>query len=146
LEELPTFYFDRCVGTDIPEALRLLGMNNVYHHHIHRAKCGLPIESGRVKLFDHDTRDDEWMAFVGAKKWIVVSQDYSFHREPATLSVIKQHSAKVFYLWGADKPKIAVMRVLLRRFDSMVRVATSTPGPFIYRVKARGPFEQVAIK
>jgi hypothetical protein len=120
-------------------------MNNVCHHHIHRAKLGLPIEHGRVKLFQHDTSDDEWMAFVAARKWIVITQDYRLHREAATLSAIKQHGAKVFYLWGAEQPKIAIMRVLLHRLEAMIRVAKITTGPFIFRVKARGQFERVAI-
>ncbi|HTS20830.1 MAG TPA: hypothetical protein VMN79_03380, partial [Casimicrobiaceae bacterium] len=113
--------------------MRLLGMNNVYHHHIHRAKIGLPIERGSVTLFQHDTADDEWMEFVAAKGWIVISQDYKLHLEKATLSAIKQHSAKVFYLWGAEERKVAVVRVLLRRLDAITRTAASTSGPFIHR-------------
>jgi hypothetical protein len=143
--DAPVLYFDRCVGTAIPEALRLLGMKNVYHHHIHRAKAGLRPEAGQVSLFHHDTPDDEWMAFVGAKGWVVLSQDYSFHLEPAVLSVIKQHGAKVFYLWGADRPKWDAMRVFARQFDRIVKISGTTAGPFIYRVKARGAFENVPL-
>ena len=138
-------YFDRCVGTAIPESLRLLGMRNVYHHHIHRVKVGLKPERGQVNLFRHDTPDDEWLAFVGAKGWVVISQDYSFHLEPAVLSVIKQHGVKVFYLWGADKAKWEVMRVFARRYDDILEAAAGNRGPFIFRVRERGAFEGVSL-
>lgn len=141
----PILYFDRCVGTAIPESLRLLGMKNVYHHHIHRAKVGLKPEAGQINFFRHDTPDDEWMEFVGAKGWLVISQDYSFHLEPAVLSVIKQHGVKVFYLWGSDKPKWEVMRVFARHYDGILKLSDAKAGPFIYRVKARGAFAQVSL-
>jgi len=73
----PIILFDRCVGTAIPEALRLLDMKHVYHHHIQRAKIGKPPLSGKDKLFQHDTKDDEWMAYVAAEGWVVITQDYA---------------------------------------------------------------------
>ena len=123
----------------------MLGMKNVYHHHIHRGKIGLPIVRGKVKLFEAEATDDEWMAFVAEKGWIVFTQDYSLHHEPAVVSLIKQHGAKVFYLWGAESPKYDVMRVFMNRLRKALALATGTPGPFIYRLKARGAFEQVPI-
>ena len=136
-------YFDRCVGTGIPEALRLLGLKTVYHHHIECSKCGVTPSRERLKLFAHDTPDDEWMAFVASRGWIVISQDYSFHREPAVVSVIKQHSAKVFYLWGADARKHHVMQLFLNRREQILETAALSDGPFIYRVPHRGAFERI---
>jgi len=138
----PVVYFDRCVGTAIPEALRLLGMSNVYHHHIHRAKVGLKPERDEKTLFGHDTHDDVWMDFVASRGWIVISQDYRLHLESAALTSIKQHGAKVFYLWGAEAPKIDVMRVLLNNYKRIVQFAASNPGPYVLRVKARGALQR----
>jgi hypothetical protein len=123
----------------------MLDMKNVYHHHIHRAKIGMPIEHGMVRLFHAEAKDDEWMAFVAAKAWIIFTQDYSLHREPAVVSLIKQHGAKVFYLWGAEEPKYETMRVFMTRLRRILEVAATTPGPFIFRVRPRGPFEQVPL-
>ncbi|MGQ0651555.1 MAG: hypothetical protein ACT4P4_04670 [Betaproteobacteria bacterium] len=142
-ERRTPLYFDRCIGTAIPEALRLLDMKHVYHHHIHRAKIGLPVERGKERLFPAEATDDEWMAFVAEKRWIVITQDYKLHLEPAVVSLIKQHGAKVFYLWGAEAPKFDAMRVFMQQHKKIVGLAAAKPGPFIYRVKARGPFDEV---
>ena len=143
MKEAPTLYFDRCIGTAIPEALRLLDMKNVYHHHIHRVKIGLPTEKGKERLFAQEAEDDEWMSFVAAKSWIVFTQDYALHRQPVVVSLIKQHGAKVFYLWGAEEKKYETMRVFMLRYKKILEVAASTPGPFIFRVRSKGPFEAV---
>ena len=114
-------------------------MKNVYHHHIHCVKItGFKAERGRERLFQPDTPDDEWMDFVGSRNWVVISQDYSFHRERAVLSVIRQHRVKVFYMWGASERKQEVMRVLLNNFSRIIETARN-PGPYVFRVKQRGP-------
>lgn len=118
-------------------------MKNVYHHHMHRAKAGIKPERDRLTLFVHDTTDDEWMDFVASRKWIVFTQDYSLHREDATLAVIKQHGAKVFYLAGAENNKREIMKLFLNRHDQMVDFALMASGPFVIRVKPRGAFEEI---
>jgi len=141
----PQLYFDRCVGTAIPESLRLLGLKNVYHHHIERAIVGLPPERGKTKLFAQEAQDDEWMAFVAAQGWIVFTQDYALHHQPAVVSIIKQHGAKVFYLWGAEATKFEAMRVLMARLSRALEIAAANNGPFIYRIKPRGRFDQILV-
>ena len=120
-------------------------MKNVYHHHIDRVKVGLPPERGKVKLFPQEAQDDEWMAFVAAQGWIVFTQDYALHHQPAVVSIIKQHGAKVFYLWGAEATKFEAMRVLTARLAGALEIAATSNGPFIYRMKPRGRFDQVPI-
>jgi PIN like domain len=120
----------------------MLGMKNVYHHHIDRAKVGIKPQRGMLTLFRHDTPDDEWMEYVGAKGWIVISQDYSFHLEPSVLSVIKQHRVKVFYLWGASDPKREVMRVFLNNHTKIIATASANDGPYVFRIKQRGPLQR----
>jgi PIN domain-containing protein len=117
-------------------------MKNVFHHHIHRAKVGLKPEHGRTSLFVHNTEDDEWIEFVGSREWVVISQDYSLHLEDAVVSAIKQYKVKVFYLWGANEKKHETMRVFLNNHDRIVDMATRNPGPYIFRVKKRGPLQR----
>jgi predicted nuclease of predicted toxin-antitoxin system len=121
-------------------------MTNVYHHHIHPAKVGLKPQRGQTGLFAHNAPDDEWMEFAAVRGWIVITQDYVMHREDATLAVIKQHGAKVFYLAGADSTKRAVMRLFLNRYDEIVETAEATPGPFVMRVKQHGRLEQLDLE
>lgn len=140
--ELPILYFDRCVGTDIPESLRRLGMKNVYHHHIHREIVGEQPTRNALTLFEHSTADDVWMDYVGQRNWIVISQDYKFQHEPATLSAIKQHSVRVFYLWGAQAAKVDSMRTFLNGRERIIDMATRNAGPYIFRVQRSGSLKR----
>lgn len=140
--EPPILYFDRCVGTDIPESLRRLGLRNVYHHHINRSIVGEKPSRDRTTLFEHDTPDDEWMDYVGSRGWVVISQDYSLQLEQATLAAIKQHKVRVFYLWGSEAPKAETMRVFLNARARIIDMATRNPGPYIFRVKKSGTLQR----
>lgn len=117
-------------------------MKNVYHHHIHRVKIGIRPEHGRETLFLHDTPDDEWMEFIGSREWIAISQDYRLHRQPSVLSIIKQYRVKVFYLWGASETKQEVMRTFLNSHRKIIDMAAAHSGPYVFRVKRRGPLER----
>ena len=138
MEESPILYFDRCVGTQIPEALRRLGMKNVYHHHIHRAVVGETPTRDQQTLFLHDTPDDEWMEYVGERGWVVISQDYRLQLQRSTLSAIKQHRVRIFYLWGAEALKIETMRTFLNARRRIMNFAAQNPGPYIFRVSKGG--------
>src|SRR5438132_10512517 len=117
-------------------------MKNVYHHHIHRVKIGIRPEHGRETLFLHDTPDDEWMECIGSREWIAISQDYRLHRQPSVLSIIKQYRVKVFYLWGASETKQEVMRTFLNSHRKIIDMAAAHSGPYVFRVKRRGPLER----
>lgn len=138
LGESPILYFDRCIGKEIPEALRRLGMKNVYHHHIHRAIVGDKPTREQQSLFVHNTEDDEWMDYVGSRGWVVISQDYRLQLQPSTLTAIKQHRVRVFYLWGAEAVRIDTMRTFLNARRRIEDMATRNPGPYIFRVSRGG--------
>lgn len=141
----PVLYFDRSLGKALPEALRLLQVPNVIHHHSPPALVGLKHRRGHNGLFADNAPDDEWLSFVGARGWIAFSQDYSMHREPAPLAAIRQHNTKVFYLWGSEANRWAKMRAFAEAFDRIIVEAAAHNGPFVRRVTKAGKLEVVPI-
>lgn len=142
-----TLYFDRNVGTRVPEALRLLGLRNVVHHHSPRSQLGLKPSAGRTALFGHDEPDDAWLGFVGERGWLVLTQDRKFHRSgyENELSAIKQYRVGCFYLWGAEATTWEKMRAFARAFDNVVRAARETARPFIFDVSRTGRLAAIPI-
>lgn len=142
-----TLYFDRCVGTRLPEALRLLGLKNVVHHHSFGSQLGLGAAQGHTALFDDEEPDDSWLKFVGDRGWIVFTQDRKFHRSghENELSAIKQYRAGRFYLWGAEATTWEKMRAFCRAFDNIVHAATDTARPFIFDVARSGRLTPIPI-
>lgn len=96
-------------------------------------------------MFVDDAPDDEWLAFVSQRGWIAFSQDYKMHLEPAPLAAMKQHNARVFYLWGSQASRWEKMRSFARGFDNILQEAATTAGPFVRRVDRLGRLEPVEI-
>ena len=126
-----TFFFDRSLGVVIPKALkRLKPPVGVEYHQEH---------------FAQDARDDVWLPSVGARGWVVVSQDYRYHLRQTELAAIKQHGMGCFYLWGSDAGKWETMRVFAKAYDRIVDAATLATRPFVFRILKPGSLKQIQI-
>lgn len=125
-----TFYFDRNLGKRMPEAL------------IH-LKAPFDVRWHKGEKFADDMPDDEWMAIVGAKGWIVLSQDFKFHKPEFEYEAVKQHSIKCFYLPDATARTWKTLCALTRSHERMMQRCLSTPAPFIFRLNANGRLTQV---
>ncbi|MDB5819082.1 MAG: hypothetical protein JWQ11_2722 [Rhizobacter sp.] len=146
-----TLYFDRNVGRRLPEALKLLqldGVATVIHHHTERRHLQMSHKTRTQQLFAPDETDDRWLKYVGERGWVVVSQDYKFHKAgyEAELSAIKQFKVRCFYLWGSCEPTHAKALCFLRAFPKMLHAARASSDPFIVRVGKLGRLSSVVIR
>ncbi|WP_350153864.1 hypothetical protein [Marinovum algicola] len=88
-----TYYFDRTFGQTLPRTLdRLRGTPFQVRH---------PKGEG----FHQKTPDDEWLAIAGERRWVVITQDYKFHRPgfEHEMAAIREHSVQCFYFPCADE-------------------------------------------
>ena len=93
--------------------------------------------------FRHDMPDDEWMEIVGARGWIVVSQDYKFHLESFELRAVKQHKIKCFYLPDTGAKAWTTMCALVRTHTKMIEKCATEAAPFVYNIKPNGRLEKM---
>ena len=120
----PTLFFDRSVGKRLPETLISLQVPiGIGYHQQH---------------FAHDEKDDLWLPDVGNKGWTVIGQDWSYHKNIAEISAIKQYGIGVFYLWGAEARLWEQMFCFARAYNRIVEAIQTTPRPFIYWVNEAG--------
>ena len=87
--------------------------------------------------FAIDAPDDEWLAKVGRKGWVVITQDRKFHKETLELAAVKAHSVRCFYLHGGSDAMWSTFCNLISAFPRIVEIAGREPAPFIYQVKGR---------
>jgi hypothetical protein len=93
--------------------------------------------------FPGNMPDDDWLAVVGPKGWIVVGQDWKFHVRESELLAIKQHSVKCFYLPASGSTKWESFCRMIRSHSQMLEKAANEPAPFIYDLKASGRLVKV---
>ena len=127
----PVLFFDRDVGITLPTALNVLRLPTRVEYH--------------QKHFSIDARDDDWMPRVGSLGWTLIGHDSRHHQEQTELSANKQYSMGCFYLWGAEALRWEKMRCFLRAYESILKIADSTPRPFIYTVTEKGRLTPVTI-
>lgn len=126
------FFFDRNISYNLVKGLGKLGRKDVEFRSHHS-----------VPGFKANTPDDEWMAVVGAEGWIVVTQDYKFHKRPSEHLALWQYNLGCFYLWGAQAPLWDIAKVFINAFDKMYDAVLNTPRPFLYTVNGRGGIKRV---
>lgn len=87
--------------------------------------------------FALDAPDDEWLATVGAKGWVVITQDRKFHKLELEKAAVQAHSVRCFYLYGGSEPVWSTFYTLVSVFPRIVKIASEMPAPFIYQIKGR---------
>ena len=126
-----TLFFDRDVGISLPKALEILRLQTRVEYHQNH--------------FPADSQDDEWMADVGSRGWIVIGHDSQHHRRQVELSAIRQYDIGCFYLWGRHAPRWEKMRCFLNTYQRILDAVGSTQRPFVFRITQTGRLESVPI-
>jgi hypothetical protein len=123
------FFFDRSVGIGFPRALRTIKKfpAQIEYHQQH---------------FKMGELDDVWLPEVGKKDWIVIGQDYSYHKNATELAAIKDYNIGVFYIWGSNAPQWDTVRLFAKAYDRIVEKAMQTPRPFVFWVRKDGRLYQ----
>lgn len=127
-----TFFFDRTFGCRLPKALASL-------------KPPVRIRWHQDEGFPNEMPDDEWMAIVGPKKWVVLSQDRKWHTIEAEAAAIKQHGLRCFYFPCASDDRWVSLSHFVRRQQRMQDLSHKMNPPFIYHLKRNGRFYPVPL-
>ena len=112
------------MGKAIPEALRLMRPPVGIHYH--------------QEYFDEAAPDDGWLPTVGAAGWIVIGQDYNYHKREHEAAALRQYEMGCFYIWGAEARRWDTMRLFARAYDRIVSAAETSTRPFLYFIQKDG--------
>jgi hypothetical protein len=126
------FFFDRTFGTRLPKALASL-------------KPPVLIRWHQEQGFALNMEDDAWMAIVGPRKWIVLSQDQKFHLRQNELLALKQHAIRCFYMPCAQDDRWVSMCHIASRHSKIMHLARNNAGPFVFEMKDNRQFYPVKL-
>ena len=122
-----TYFTDRNLGHLLPIAMGLLG---------------IPIEIHDT-YYDQFTPDDVWLPEVGAKGWVVLTQDPRFLYNDSEKEAIVSNGVAcfVFILDGLKRwPKL---QVIARVWDDIERIVARDTPPYIYRITKAGDVKRL---
>ena len=126
-------FFDKSVGTVIPQALRW-----------RRLRFPVQVEYHEHHFGSHEA-DDVWLPLVGKWGWTVIGHDSSYHLRSNELAAIKQYGMGCFYMWGSRAKRWEKLQCFARAYDRIIEAEASTSRPFIYRVNRLGALRPVPI-
>lgn len=88
--------------------------------------------------FAQNAPDDEWMAVVGKRGWIVLTHDKRFHKSEATLAAVRQHSVRCLYLDGGALGTWDKFVLFARCASRVTTIIAKENPPYIYRLHNSG--------
>lgn len=128
-----TFYFDRTFGKKVPIALdRLRGTPFLVRHH-------------QGEGHHNKMPDDEWLEKAGSRNWVVLTQDYKFHRPgfEHEMAAITAHSVKCFYFPCADESNWETMCTFARFHRKLIESVSSSGPCFIKSMSKVGRISSI---
>ncbi|MGH9713561.1 MAG: hypothetical protein ACRD5M_09715 [Candidatus Acidiferrales bacterium] len=114
--ERPTFFLDRTVGKNIfASILRRDGHSVVIHD----------------DQFPPDARDADWLPVVGARGWVVVTNDRRIRYRPLELAALKASKVRAFVFTRGNLTAEEMATIFLRAMPKIYRILRKKKGPFI---------------
>lgn len=132
--EAVTFYFDRCFGKRLPQALKRVRPPFVTEWH-HSSK----------NRFNQTMRDDDWLEICGKRGWVAFSHDRKFHSIEVEAEAIKQHAVMAFTLCGAQDDTWEKLRHFIRAYPRIIETVRTIKPPYLFRIEATGRLAQVPL-
>ncbi len=113
------FFIDRSLGRKaVAEALRANG--------------------ARVEIHDdhlrQDARDEEWLAYVGARSWVVLTQDDRIRYHALELGALLDAKVRAFVLTAKGLRGEENAAIIVNALPAILRALARHSGPFVARI------------
>jgi hypothetical protein len=97
-------------------------------------EAGLKVEAHHVH-FKHNTKDEDWLAVVGEKKWIVFSRDKMIGRRPLQLRALLNAGVKAFVLVTDELTDAQNAEIVIKYIDKIFGMIEENKKPFIAKIR-----------
>lgn len=124
------FFFDRTFGIRLPSALA-------------RLKPPVGVRWHQEQQFPGDMPDDEWMAVVAPRGWVVLSQDRKWHVIDVEKKAVVQHNLGCIYFPSVDRWQ--TLCLFTRTSQKLIDAVNSRKTPYIVELTRHGQIKDVMI-
>lgn len=121
-----TFFTDRDLGKQFPAILKDAGLK-VERHADH---------------FAPNAADEEWLRFVGERRWLALTHDGRIRYKPNELAAVVRHRVALFVVVG-DAPYPELARSFVKNATRVESFAAARTPPYIAKVYRPSPADVV---
>ncbi|MFN0148275.1 MAG: hypothetical protein ACKVT1_17380 [Dehalococcoidia bacterium] len=122
-------FFDEDNGTGIPRALKLVRLPNAEIHYA---------SNSDNQLVGKGTKDADWIPVVGARGFLLFSQNRTMLENEAERQLLIEHQVGAVFLATGRLRSFEVLRMLLNRWQWLELVDANIERPFAYIISASG--------
>jgi predicted nuclease of predicted toxin-antitoxin system len=124
------FFFDNNLSPKLAEAMNLLEQEgNVIH---------------LTKIFPPNTKDEDWLEYIGKKGMILITQDKQIKKRAAELRAFKKYKVGAFILGGKNPEIWQIVKQVINKWLEIKNLASKTRLPFMFKVPLRGKITQLS--
>lgn len=122
------FFIDRSLGKkSVANALRQAG--------------------AKVKVHDdhlpQDSRDEEWLAYVGERNWVALTQDARIRYHELEFRALLRAKVRAFVLTAKGLRGEENAAIIVNALPAMLRFLAKHPGPFVARIGRNSKVEML---
>ena len=117
-----TFFFDNCLSNKISNGFKAFG-EDVIH---------------LTDIFDEDTKDVEFLNYIGDNQMALITKDLRIRRNPVEKEQLIKSKIITFFLGGKNLNTWQRIVQLVRGWQKIKELADSTKPPFCYIVRPSG--------
>ena len=123
------FFFDNNLPPKLAQAMHILNQEGKVIHLIYK--------------FPADTKDEDWLEYIGKEKMILITRDKQIKRRAAELKALRKFKVGAFILGGQNPTRWQIIKQTINNWLRIKELATKTKRPFIFKVPLRGKIEQI---
>ena len=95
--------------------------------------------------FQPNTKDEDWLKYVGKKAMILITRDKKIRRHAAELRAFTNHKVGAFILSGSINNIWQIVRQVINNWLEIKDLASRTRPPFAFQVPLRGKIKQLPL-
>lgn len=92
---------------------------------------------------DEATPDIVWLARAGREEWLVLTKDKLIRKRPLERQALMEARVRAFVFSGGNMSGVEMAEVITGCANKLLRIAASTPAPFVARITGSGDVEVI---
>jgi len=125
------FFFDNNLSPNLAKAMNLLEQRGEVLH--------------LTEKFAPNTKDEDWLKYVGENRLILITRDKRIRRHAAELRAFKIFKVRAFILGGKNPTIWQIIKQIINNWLKIKDLASKTRPPFVFQIPLKGKIKKLSL-